>query len=78
MKRPQNVDMSNVMPGVEFEGIYNRDSVKYIDLYNIPDVHTLLRGVFRYKVIIRELKITVGHQPFSEHFPKMLEWQNIF
>ena len=50
MKHPQNIDMSSVMQGVEFEGIYNRDSMKYIDLYRIPDVHTLLRGTLRYKV----------------------------
>lgn len=50
MKHPQNIDMTNVMPGVEFEGVYNRDSIKYIELYKIPEVHTLLRGTLRYKV----------------------------
>jgi len=50
MNHPQNVDMTTVMQGVEFEGIYNRDSTKYIDLYKIPEVHTLLRGTLRYKV----------------------------
>ena len=50
MKHFQTVDMTGVMQGVEFEGIYNRDSIKYIDLYKIPEVHTLLRGSLRYKV----------------------------
>lgn len=50
MKHPQNVDMSGVIQGVQFEGIYNRDSFKYVDLYKIPDVHTLMRGTLRYKV----------------------------
>ena len=50
MKRCQDIDMTSVMQGVEFEGIYNRDSIKYIDLYKIPEVHTLLRGTLRYKV----------------------------
>ena len=50
MHHPQNVDMTTVMQRVEFEGIYNRDSTKYIDLYKIPEVHTLLRGSLRYKV----------------------------
>ena len=50
MKHPQNIDLRSIMPGVEFEGIYNRDSIKYIDLYKIPEVQTLLRGTLRYKV----------------------------
>ena len=50
MKHCQDIDMTSVMQGVEFEGIYNRDSIKYIDLYKIPEVYTLLRGTLRYKV----------------------------
>ena len=50
MKHCQTVDMSNVMQGVEFEGVYNRDSTKYIGFYKIPEVETLLRGTLRYKV----------------------------
>ena len=50
MKHSQAVDMTNVMQGVEFEGIYNRDSTKYIDFYKIPEVETLLRGTLRYRV----------------------------
>ena len=50
MEHCQDIDMTSVMQGVEFEGIYNRDSIKYIDLYKIPEVHTVLRGTLRYKV----------------------------
>lgn len=37
-------------PGFNFEGYPNRDSTKYAKLYDIPNVHTLLRGTLRYKV----------------------------
>lgn len=36
--------------GVEFEGYYNRDSTKYVSLYNIPEAETVIRGTYRYKV----------------------------
>ena len=50
IKHHQSVEMANIIQGVEFEGIYNRDSTKYIDFYKIPEVHTLLRGTLRYNV----------------------------
>ena len=50
MKHCQTVDMTSVIQGVEFEGVYNRDSTKYINFYKIPEVETLLRGTLRYKV----------------------------
>ena len=50
MKHHQSVEMADIIQGVEFEGIFNRDSTKYIDFYKIPEVHTLLRGTLRYKV----------------------------
>ena len=31
----------------EFEGIANRDSLKYIDIYGLKDVQTMYRGTFR-------------------------------
>ena len=36
--------------GNQFEGIPNRDSIKYRSVYNIPSVETLLRGSLRYQV----------------------------
>ena len=36
--------------GVQFEGVPNRDSVKYRSLYGIDQVETLLRGILRNKV----------------------------
>ncbi|MFO8129022.1 MAG: saccharopine dehydrogenase C-terminal domain-containing protein [Bacteroidales bacterium] len=36
-------------PGVGTLEVYpNRDSLPYIDLYGIPEVHTMMRGTFRY------------------------------
>ena len=35
---------------MEFEGHYNRDSTKYVDIYNIPEAETVIRGTYRYKV----------------------------
>lgn len=37
------------VPGLELEKYYNRDSTKYVDTYNIPEVQTLIRGTLRYK-----------------------------
>ena len=56
---PQNVvqfgpDMSP-LPGVEFEGYYNKDSTKYLRLYNIPEAHTVIRGTYRYKVRLQSI-----------------------
>ena len=33
--------------GRKYEGYPNRDSVKYIDIYGIPEVQTLVRGTYR-------------------------------
>ncbi|XP_065907187.1 alpha-aminoadipic semialdehyde synthase, mitochondrial-like [Dysidea avara] len=48
MYHPQHLDLSHIIPEVEFEGIVN-PSIKYIDFYNIPEVHSLVRGSIRYK-----------------------------
>ena len=40
------------LPGTELEGYYNKDSVKYQSLYNIPEAHTIIRGTYRHKVSI--------------------------
>ena len=44
------------LPEVEFEGYYNRDSTKYVDIYDIPEAETVLRGTYRYKVRQRREK----------------------
>eukprot|EP00755_Sulcionema_specki_P003723 Sspe_Gene.28345::Locus_12786_Transcript_1_1_Confidence_1.000_Length_1448::g.28345::m.28345 len=31
-----------------FSGVPNRDSTQYKEIYNLPDIKTLLRGTFRY------------------------------
>ena len=48
---PANLQsFSNLNPGVEFEGYFNRDSLKYIDIYGISEAQTVIRGTLRYKV----------------------------
>ena len=47
MNHVENLDF---LPGFALEGIPNRDSVKYADLYGISaEVHTMLRGSLRYR-----------------------------
>lgn len=36
------------LPGFNLEGFPNRDSTQYLDLYDINDVHTCIRGTIRY------------------------------
>ena len=40
----------NLLPGAEMEGYFNRDSAKYVDIYDIHDATTIVRGTLRYKV----------------------------
>ncbi len=45
-KDPLQIDF----PGVGLMEVYpNRDSLSYIDIYDIPEVETMYRGTFRYK-----------------------------
>ena len=49
------LDMVRDMTGlidcpVPLEGYFNRDSVKYVDVYGIPEAQTVARGTLRYKV----------------------------
>ena len=40
----------HILPGFALEGIPNRDSVKYADLYGIAaEAHTVFRGSLRYE-----------------------------
>ena len=43
---------NNLLPGVAMEGYFNRDSTKYLDIYNIHQAATVARGTLRYKVSI--------------------------
>lgn len=45
------------LPGFNIEGFPNRDSLTYIDQYNIKQVHTMLRGTIRYKGFARAATI---------------------
>ena len=40
----------DLYPDLELEGFPNRDSTTYVDVYGIPEAHTVLRGTLRYKV----------------------------
>jgi len=67
MNHSKDLDLSSVIQEAEFEGIINRNSTKYIELYNIPEVHSILRGSIRYKVQFLEesihgVSICVGFQ----------------
>ena len=40
----------DLLPGVAMEGYFNRDSTKYVNIYNIHQAATVARGTLRYKV----------------------------
>ncbi len=42
------IDLYSDLPPLE--GYPNRDSLKYISIYGIPEAQTVLRGTLRYKV----------------------------
>ena len=48
-------EVKDLHPVMIFEGIPNRDSLKYIKLYGLKEDHlkTMFRGTLRYKVIYR-------------------------
>lgn len=43
---------SDLYPNVNFDGYFNRDSLKYAQIYGIHEVPTVIRGTLRYKVCI--------------------------
>lgn len=43
-------EISNIHPVLMFEGIANRDSLKYQKLYGLDEAKTVFRGTLRYKV----------------------------
>lgn len=50
-------EVKDLHPAMIFEGIPNRDSLKYIELYglNRDYLRTMFRGTLRYKVILTDL-----------------------
>ena len=48
----RSAEPKNIFPDFPepLEGYPNRDSVKYKDVYGIPEARTVLRGTLRYKV----------------------------
>jgi len=45
----QAAEASKRFPTMRLEALPNRDSVKYKEIYGVPDVHTLCRGTLRYE-----------------------------
>ncbi|KAM9311717.1 alpha-aminoadipic semialdehyde synthase, mitochondrial [Gastrophryne carolinensis] len=45
----ESVMVMDCFPGLNLEGIPNRDSTKYAEPYGIQSAHTLMRGTLRYK-----------------------------
>ncbi|CAG7836147.1 unnamed protein product [Allacma fusca] len=43
------IETRNFLPGLQFEGHPNRDSLMYKKLYGIPEAATILRGTLRYQ-----------------------------
>ncbi len=41
--------VTSITPGFAFEGLPNRDSLKYKQLYGIPEAKTMMRGTLRYE-----------------------------
>ena len=59
LMEPANMTYLNkLLPGVEMEGYFNRDSTKYVDIYNIQDATTVVRGTLRYKVRLQAAHCT--------------------
>ncbi|XP_069485193.1 alpha-aminoadipic semialdehyde synthase, mitochondrial [Ambystoma mexicanum] len=44
-----SVSVMDCFPGLNLEGVPNRDSTKYAEPYGIQSAHTLIRGTLRYK-----------------------------
>ena len=51
----------NVDPVGDLEWYANRDSVKYIDIYGIPEVQTIIRGTYRYPGWCRAMRKVALH-----------------
>ena len=48
----ESVRNLDFLPGFNIEGFPNRDSTQYLDLYDINEAHTCIRGTIRYNVSI--------------------------
>ena len=46
------IPMSGFNVALPLEGYPNRDSLKYSDLYGIPEAETVIRGTLRYQVCL--------------------------
>ena len=46
----ESVEELNFFPGINLEGLYNREALEYLTDYGIETLQTMIRGRIRYKV----------------------------
>ena len=46
----ESVEELNFFPGINLEGLYNREALEYLPDYGIETLQTMIRGRIRYKV----------------------------
>lgn len=51
----KNVQTVDIYPGFALEGLPNRDSLSYSEIYHIPETETMFRGTLRYKVRFKDM-----------------------
>ncbi|RYD70516.1 MAG: saccharopine dehydrogenase, partial [Sphingobacteriales bacterium] len=68
--------------GEKLEGYYNRNSERYIDLYNLKKAETFVRGTLRYKDFCRNWNVLVNmgltHDSISIHQNHKISWKEYF
>ena len=70
------------LPGFNLEGFPNRDSIAYIDQYNIKSVNSILRGTLRYKgfsenamALVKMGLISIKDHPSLHHGGPEITWR---
>lgn len=68
--------------GENFEGYYNRNSERYIELYNLQSAETFVRGTLRYPDFCRNwnalVNLGITHDSISITNHKEISWQQYF
>jgi alpha-aminoadipic semialdehyde synthase len=69
------------LPGFNLESFPNRDSINYIDQYNIQSVNSILRGTLRYKgfchnalALVKLGLISLKDHPLLHHGGPDITW----
>lgn len=70
--------VDNLHPAIRFEGIPNRDSIKYKELYGLSDhLKTMFRGTLRYKVHDIHIWYTVINNLYKGFFGLMQDFKEL-